>query len=69
MWKIHINELCKKLAPKIELLRRLRYKLPIDQLKTVYMYQPVVQPHFDYVITVWGYAANVKKHTALTQSQ
>ena len=49
--------LCKKVAPKIELLRRLKYKLPIDQLKTVY------QPHFDYAITVWGYAANVHVQT------
>ena len=56
-WESHINELCKKVAPKIELLRRLKYKLPIDQLKTVY--QSIVQPHFDYAITVWGYAANV----------
>ena len=31
--------------------------LPIDQLKTVY--QPIVQPHFDYTITMWGYAAQV----------
>ena len=56
-WESHINELCKKVAPKIELLRRLKYKLPIDQLKTVY--QSIVQPHIDYAITVWGYAANV----------
>ena len=54
----------KKVAPKIELLRRLKYKLPIDQLETVY--QSIVQPHFDYAITVWGYAANVQYKSRLS---
>ena len=59
-WNQHVNNLCSKLSPRIELLRKLKYKLPTEQLITVF--QSIIQPHFDYCISVWGYTSkrNVK---------
>ena len=57
-WNQHVNNLCSKISPRIELLRKLKYKLPTEQLITVY--QSII--HFDYCISVWGYTSkrNVK---------
>ena len=59
-WNDHVSNLCKKVSPKIELLRKLKHKLPINQLNTIY--QSIIQPHFDYCISVWGHttANNIK---------
>ncbi len=35
-WNQHVNNLCLKLFPKIELLQKLKYKLPQEQLITIY---------------------------------
>ena len=35
-WNQHVSNLCSKLSPKIELLRKLKHKLPSDQLITIY---------------------------------
>ncbi len=51
-WNTHISNLCKSISPKIELLRKLKYKLPAEQLNIIY--QSIIQPHFDYCISVWG---------------
>ena len=56
-WSTHINQLCKKIAPKIGLLRRLRHIVPLECLKKIYL--STVQSHIDYLITVWGYTSNV----------
>ena len=54
-WDDHIScisSVCKKVSPKIELLRKIKYKLPKDQLCTIY--NSIIQPNFDYCISVWG---------------
>ena len=51
-WNDHVSTLCAKISPKIGLLRKLKYKIPKDQLITIY--QSIIQPHFDYAISVWG---------------
>ena len=51
-WNQHVNNLCLKLSPKIELLRKLKHKLPTEQLITIY--KSIIQPHFDYCVSVWG---------------
>ncbi len=56
-WSNHITQLCKKIAPKIGLLRRLRHIVPIECLKKIY--QSTVQSHIDYCLTVWGFTSNV----------
>jgi len=56
-WEQHIDNLCTKISPKVELLRRIKYKLGKSQL--IDIYNSIVQPHIDYCITVWGYAADV----------
>ena len=59
-WDNHITNLCKKIAPKIGLLKRLKHIVPVDCLKTIY--QTTVQPHIDYCLTVWGFTSNVLIH-------
>ena len=56
-WSSHINQLCKKIAPKIGLLRRMRHIVPIECLDTIY--QSTVQCHIDYCLSVWGFTSNV----------
>ena len=65
-WNDHISNICKNISPKIELLRKIRYKLPKQQLCTKYNY--IIQPHFDYCISVWGYT-NLKNLTLLQRLQ
>ncbi len=45
-----------KISPKVELLCRIKYKIGQTQLLDIY--NSIVQPHIDYCITVWGYAAD-----------
>ena len=45
-WSHHINKLVKIIAPKIGLLRRLRYIVSFDCLSKYYM--ATVQSHIDY---------------------
>ena len=54
-WNQHVNNLCLKLSPKIELLRKLKHKLPTEQLITIYT--SIIQPHFDYCLSVWGFTS------------
>ena len=57
-WLPHIANTCKKLAPKIGALSRLRLILPRDSLITVY--NSTIQPIFDYCCTVWGQCSDNK---------
>ena len=50
-WKDHINEVAKKAAKGIGILRRFKGFLDKDRLKTVY--NAFVLPHFDYSVLVW----------------
>lgn len=56
-WKIHINNLCNTISPKIGLLKRLKYFVPVECLKTIY--NTTIQPLIDYCLTVWGFTSNV----------
>ena len=51
-WDIHIDNLCKKLKPKVGVISRLRHILNKNLLNTVY--KTIIQPHIDYAITLWG---------------
>ena len=53
-WSDHIEQLCKKLAPKVGILRRLKHVLSRECL--VMIYQSTIQSVIDYCITAWGYA-------------
>ena len=56
-WGNHTTEVCKTIAPKVGLLKRLKHMLPVESLINVY--QSVVQSHIDYCLPVWGYACDV----------
>ena len=62
-WDQHINHICKKVNPKIGLIHRLRQMLPLQCLNMIYI--SLIQPHFDYCITIWGSCA--KKHISILQ--
>ena len=54
-WNQHISNLATKVSPIISVLAKLKYKLTRDQLNTIY--QSIIQPHFDYCISVWGHTS------------
>ncbi len=54
-WNTYISNLCKPVSPKIELLRKLKYKHPAEHLNIIY--QSIIQPHFDYCISVWRHTS------------
>ena len=49
-WNVHIQYLCSKINYKIVLIHRLRQYLPQSALNTLYL--TLIQPHFDYCLTV-----------------
>ena len=49
-FKIHST--CKKLGHGIYILRKLKDKVPINDLITIY--KTIIQSHIDYCLTVWG---------------
>ena len=51
-WNVHVNNLCKKIAAGIGVIKRSRAFVPFDIL--LYMYSSSVQPHFDYCSEIWG---------------
>ena len=51
-WNVHVNNLCKKIAAGIGVIKRSRAFVPFDTLQ--YMYSSLVQPHFDYCSEIWG---------------
>ena len=48
---VHVNNLCKKIAAGIGVIKRSRAFVPFDTLQ--YMYSSLVQPHFDYCSEIW----------------
>ena len=54
-WNVHIQYLCSKINYKIVLINHLRQYLPQSALNTLYL--TLIQPHFDYCLTVWGKCA------------
>ena len=55
-FKFHIENMCKKISQKVGFSRRISGLLTSDQL--CHVYQGIVQPHFDYIITIWGSGFN-----------
>ena len=53
-WDAHIDNLCKKLRPKVGIFSRLRHILPYDTMHMVYM--AIIQSRLDYGLTIWGNA-------------
>ena len=51
-FKNHIDQLTKRVSPKIAVIHRLRPILSSDILNIIY--QTTVQPIFDYCLSVWG---------------
>lgn len=51
-WHSHIHKLSKKIASGIGAIKRIRPLVPPDILH--YIYNALIQPHFDYCSTVWG---------------
>ena len=53
-WSDHIENLCKKLVPKVGILRGLKTTLSRERLLKIY--QCTIQSVIDYCITAWGFA-------------
>lgn len=51
-WKNHINNIMKKVAPKIGIISRIRHFLPKRTL--VMIYNSLILPHLIYCIEIWG---------------
>ena len=54
-WNGKIDAVCKKFVFIISRLSRLRHVLAPRIL--MYIYQGIIQPRFDYVITIWGFTS------------
>lgn len=52
-WNVHFDNLCKKIAAGIGVLKRSRTFVPSDTLQN--MYNSSVQPHFDYSLARFWY--------------
>ena len=52
-WEDHIEYVSKKIRRNIDVLKRLRNVIPRDSLIT--RYKTLIEPHFRYRNTVWGY--------------
>ena len=50
-WSKHIDKISKKIASGIGALKRMRPVVPISTLQ--YIYNSIIQPHFDYSCVVW----------------
>ena len=50
-WNMHINKLIKKIASSIGAIKRVRPFVPFTALQ--YIYNSLVQPHFNYCCVVW----------------
>ena len=55
-WNVHIDNIAKKIASGIGILRRSRPFVTFEVLSTIY--GTLVQPYFDYCSIVWGNCNN-----------
>ena len=51
-WKCHIENISKKIACAIGVIKRIRHLTPFNVL--IKVYHSPIQPHFDYCSVVWG---------------
>ena len=52
IWDTEIDNISKKFSRGIGIIKKVKPILTVDSLK--YMYQTLIQPHFDYCAMVWG---------------
>ena len=53
-WDKQIENVSKKVSKGIGMLRRVKPFVSIGTLIITYLYQALIQPHFDYCSMVWG---------------
>ena len=59
-WQQHITYISLKISKSLNILRRLKYKLPKKCL--ISLYYSLIYPHLNYCIIVWGSAYNTTLH-------
>src|SRR3984893_16336859 len=59
-WQQHITYISLKISKSLNILRRLKYKLPKKCL--ISLYYSLIYPHLSYCIIVWGSAYNTALH-------
>ena len=64
-FKTHINNICKKVRNRVNLISRLKYLLPKPSLNLIY--KTIVQPIIDYGINIYGftYSSHINKIQSL----
>ena len=55
-WKPHLNSIGIKIARVIGLLRKLKYTLPTQVLRSIY--NSLILPHMHYALLAWGTQCN-----------
>ena len=59
-WNMQTENICKKLVFIISRFSRLKHILPSHMLMLIY--SSIIQPKFDYAITIWGYTCDNNLH-------
>ena len=59
-WNMQTDNICKKLVFIISRFSRLKHILPSHMLMLIY--SSIIQPKFDYAITIWGYTCDNNLH-------
>ena len=59
-WNMQTDNICKKLVFIISRFSRLKHILPSHMLMLIY--SSIIQPTFDYAITIWGYTCDNNLH-------
>ena len=57
-WKCHVDNICKKIRPKLFLFRRIKPYLPYSA--RVKFIRCFILPHIDYCITTWGFCGSAE---------
>ena len=55
-WKSHITHISNKVAKNIGILNKLRHRVPLNTLHTLYntLYNTLLMPYFSYCNIIWG---------------
>ena len=59
-WNKHTDSICKQLVFIISSVSRLKHILPSHMLMLIY--SSIIQPTFDYAMTIWGYTCANNQH-------
>ena len=58
-WKIHIDELCKKVSKSLYALNKVKHYLPLAVLRT--LYYTLIHGHLTYGILAWGNSKSISR--------